>query len=253
MSERIVLGTGASASYLPRIVPYLESIEANGEGFEAYLVCVGCPEDAPPRVELGRIQPVALARERARGEPGNSCVQHGAFLEVIPGTERDVVVFTDGDMVLQRPASPAELEFLRTLGDGVVGVSYNAGPEDTLLSEAGRLLAQVPLEALTEGVLGGRRQLPVYNTGVIVARRGTYRGLHEAYMARWEEVGGFFRHYARQQWLLSLVLGTGGFRPVVLPYTFHLHGCYALPPGARFDREGYATYEGERVLFRHHL
>ncbi len=253
MSERIVLATGANASYLPSILPYLQSIIEHGEEFAPYLVCVGCPADRLPVLGLGNIQAVALAEERALGQPGNACVQHGAFLEAIPGGDDDVIVFTDGDMVLQRGVSLSELEFLRTLGDGVVGVSYNAGPSDTLLVEAIRLGPRTAPEPIVKRLVGGDPQLPVYNTGVIAARRGTYRRLYEAYLARWAEVDGLFYHYARQQWLLSLLLGTEGFTPLVLPYTFHLHGCYPLPSGSAFDALGRVTYEGEVVLLRHHL
>ncbi len=254
MSDRIILATGANARYLPRILAYLQSIEKHGEGFETYLVCVGCPADRLPDLGLGHIQVVALAGERAIGQPGNDCVQHGAFLEAIPGSDDDLVVFTDGDMVLQRLVSLSELELLRALGDGVVGVSYNAGPNDTLLLEAERLGPRTRVEVLVKNLLGGNPELPVYNTGVIAARRGTYRRLYEEYIARWAEFGQIFSHYARQQWLLSALIGTEGFIPLVLPYTFHMHGCYPLPPGAEIDStRGWVTYGGELVLFRHHL
>jgi hypothetical protein len=253
MSDRIVLATGTNADFVERIIPYLESLEMHAEGLEPYVVCVDCDINWRTGRRFERVLARHLGSEDAYGHPGNWCLQHGAFLKAIPGNKDDVILFTDGDVVLQRFPSIEELEWLRDWDDGLVGVSYNAGPDDTLRTESCRLSpVRASADALDQ-LLKEHGELQVWNTGVIVARRRTYEDLREKYLALWPELGRLFQHYARQQWLISLILGTDRIRPSVLPYTIHLHGCYELPKGARLEESGVATFKSKAVLFKHNV
>jgi hypothetical protein len=245
MTRRILLSSGSDQPYYPQMRKYMESVQRCNTVAETYLVGVGWqPPDA-----FG-FKGLHLPIEQAVGHGGTWCVQHGAFLKVLPADDNDIVIFTDGgDVVMQRDFSPAELRRMEALDERTVMAVWNAGPTDSLTKEAPRLVPK-PDAVIPERF---KSELPVYNTGVVVATAGAYRRLYDVYMQHWDEVAPLFRHYAKQQWLMSWVLGMEpSLRVSVLPYSFHLHGFYGLPVGARLINN-VLYYERETVLFRHRV
>jgi hypothetical protein len=104
----LILVTAANAPYMERIAPYLHSIQAFAWSFDRrVLVTVGCRVDMPS--ELEDIEAVPLPASQAVGHTGNWCIQQGCFLDVLGASDDDVLVFTDGDIVLQRPPVDDEL------------------------------------------------------------------------------------------------------------------------------------------------
>lgn len=236
--------TACNEGYYNRMTPYLDSLKRH-LAFPAVLITVGFePEYCP-------IEHVYLSREQNAGAPYETeSPQHGSFLQVIDGPEHETLIFTDGDIVLQRALTPPELVMLDNIGD-MVTCGWNSGPDETLQVEAARLYPRVtPLELY--GRMGEAVNAPCYNIGVIAAKRATWRRIYEAYMPLWKIVTQAFGHPARQQWLVNYVIHLLGIDVRLMPYSLHANGHYGIPPGVELCN-GLAYYQGEMVAFRHKL
>jgi hypothetical protein len=243
--------TASNAGYIERIKPYLESLSRHSQ-IPATLVCVG---DFVFDPHLPGVDSVMLTRQENYGAPlDTESPQHGAWLQVVPGEPDDVAIFTDGDIVMQRPFSARELDWLASLDDNTIAAGYNSGPDETLAVEGARLFPRFPLEAI------GRRfdavdifTTPCYNIGVMAARRSVYQRIYDAYMPLWETVSEAFGHMARQQWLVCYVIAALGIRVDVTPYSWHANGHYGMPPGCRYGPGGLLYAGDDVVLMRHKL
>jgi hypothetical protein len=248
---RIILATGATREYLPKSAPYLSSIAEHGDGFDArYLVSVGCALEE--RTVPDGITPVGLpqtmTKEALRGN-----VQYGAFLPVLPGTPNDVIVYTDGDMRMQRPLSDGEQAILEYWPRDTIGMARNFGAGDNLQIEAKRLKLRTDAEYL-------RNQWPhsngrVWNAGVIIARRATYQRLAATYTSLFPSFKALLPPGQGRgvQWLICYSIAKLGLHVWELPYTWHAHGLSGqLPMGVSENGDGSIYVEdGTKVLFRH--
>lgn len=226
------------------MAPYLASLNANWPGPVNFLTV---DSDAPPEF-MERFPKVAAIRvPKVAGSPEYSdSLQHGAFIDYVPGDDDDVLIYTDGDIVLQRTPSQAEYAMLRRLPADAVACSWNSGPTETLADEAGRLFPRGDVAAVF-----GDLARPSYNIGVCAARRSTWERIRDEYMDWYDKALAVFAAPQRQQWLVSWTLSRLNLKVVILPYSTHTHGCYPLPAGVSVN--GTANYNGEPVLFRHHL
>lgn len=244
----IILATGANAAYMPKITAYLNSIILNSSFDRNMLIFVGNGQLPELNIECYRL------RQEAIGAPAqNACVQHGDWLNAdgLQLEESDVVVFTDGDMFVQRGMSDKERGALEKLGDGDVMVGANQFEGQTLLQEAHNLgFTGKPWHGMQDEKVW---RMPVFNTGCIAANVATWRNLYEQYRIEWQEFAGCFQHYAKQQWLLSYLINKGSYKIKKMQFTFHLHNHgQALPSGASWSVGRNAlTYMGETVLLRH--
>lgn len=245
--SRLILVTAANAPYLPRIAPYLHSIQEHGAAFDwRVFVTVGCRVEMPP--ELSSIEAIPLPAARAVGHTGNFCIQQGCFLDAIDLDDDDVIVFTDGDIVLQRAPLADELAWMRAIPHGCVSAAWNAGPDDILAYEADRIGLTMAGRAPFLGVLHQK----VYNVGVFVARAATYRQIYTSYMAAWPTFAREASHYAANQFLMCAVVHQLGLRVWEMDLQTHTHGCFGLPSWAREGEDGALTVDALPVLFRHH-
>jgi hypothetical protein len=236
--------TACNEGYYRRMSPYLDSLKRHLD-IPAVLVTVGFEP------EFCAIDHVHLTRLQNAGAPYETeSPQHGAFLQVIDGPDDETLIFTDGDIVLQRPLSAiehAQLDYL----EGAVTCGWNSGPTETLQVEAARLYPRVtPMELL--GRMGETVNAPCYNIGVIAAKRATWQRIYEAYMPLWPVVTQAFGHPARQQWLVNYVIARLGIPVRLMPYSLHANGHYGIPPGVTLA-DGLAYYQGDMVAFRHKL
>lgn len=243
--------TGSNRRWLPRMRPYLASL-ANYSPFDNVLLGVDCA--VPPLFveELLGVRVIELPAAVLDGSPDLSqSVQHGSWLPYVDGPDDEVVIFTDGDIEMQRRPLEAEIEWLATLPANTVTCGWNSGPDETLAIEGARLFPKLGAAGIAAN-FGPVDTLPCYNIGVIAMRRATWRTVYARYMANWPLVCETFAHGARQQWLMSWVFSALGLRVENMPYIVHTHGCYKLPDGARFNG-GVLEYHGVPVLFRHHV
>lgn len=265
----IHLLASANHAYAERIRGWLDHATAHaGEHITVGLCCVVGRDEPLDWVErLEQDYPNAammvIAREQLSFQPPLDHLQAGGFLPLKRGiADTDLIIFTDGDALLQRPFTDEEMTKLKEWPARTVGLSYNAGPDDTLGAEATRLgtahLPQDEKEAARKRVLtdalarGFDLDLPVYNLGVIVCRAKDYQLWHAAYINQLPCLQGLFTHHAHQQWGLCAALKGAGLKVEVLPYSFHLHGHYPTPEGTGREK-GRITYGGQPVAFRHHL
>lgn len=252
----IILATGSDYRYLPRIWPYFESIEKHSRAKRnVVFVPVQGEEDWFTRARsLCKMEwrPVPVKQLKAKNP--NNCLQHGEFLDFDDpdGSEDDIVIFTDGDIVLQRWFTADELKWLAALPENGVAVGLNEGPWGSLAREVRLLHPKSDLEAIRSVFPGDWDAMPCYNTGVLIARRSAYRSLCEAYIEAFPKVDVLLGHYAKQQWLLSYLLETGDFEVRNLPGAIHTHGCHPLPLEAtRVGNE--LHFSGNPVMFRHNV
>lgn len=249
----VSLVTASNRRWLPRMKPYLQSLERYS-ALDNVLVGVGHTPPAEYLEGLAHIRPVELPQELNDGAPHETeSPQHGAFMSVIGGAGDDVYIFTDGDIQLQRRFSEAELGWINAIEDNEVYCGWNSGPSETLINEAQRLFPKMSDGQIADSWGGIVYDVPCYNIGVFVARRSTYQHIYSEYMRLWELACSTFGGPARQQWLVCYVLARFNVKVEIMPYSFHMHGCYPLPQGAGFDANGALTFNGEKVLFRHHV
>ena len=239
--------TAANERYFGPITPYLNSLSLHSR-FPVNLVCVG-----DRLLDYPGITAVQLPRSMNRGAPHETeSPQHGAWLQVIDGDPGEVCIFTDGDIIMQRPFADGELDYLADLDEDTVACGYNSGPGEMLTDEARRLFPRVEMSALAR-VFGPVHTIPCYNIGVIAARRSVFQRIYHEYMSWWDLVTDAFGHAARQQWLVCWVMHEIGLKVDITPYSLHANGHYGMPPGCRYGHDN-LLYSGEQlVLFRHKL
>jgi len=252
----IVLATGSDKKYLPRMWPYLESIERHSQASRnVVFVPVQGRENWYERVRsLPSVEwrPVQISELRAKNP--NNCLQHGEFLAFDDpnASDDDLVIFTDGDIELQRWFSAEELEWLQAMPPNGIAVGYNEGPWGSLAREIELLQPKSDIEEIQRAFPGDWEKMPCCNTGVLIARRSAYRRLCEAYVERYAEIDALLGKYTKQQWLLSWLLQSESFDVRMLPQEVHTHGCHPLP--LRCSRQGDdLLYAGTKVMFRHNV
>ncbi len=237
--------TASNQRYFERIRPYLESLAKHSQ-ISATLIAVG--DDRMPKCP---VEQVNLPRVYNRGAPAETeSPQHGAWLNVVDGPADEVIIFTDGDIIAQRPFSDLELSMIEDVDEGELMAGYNSGPSETLAIEAGRLQPRFQLEKI--GARMGLLDRPCFNIGVVVGRRATFQRIYDEYMKHWQVVSDAFGHPARQQWLVVWTAHRLGMAFCVTPYSFHANGHYGVPPGCIYA-DGGLYYGNELVLFRHKL
>jgi hypothetical protein len=161
-----------------------------------------------------------------------------------------VLIYTDGDIRMQRAPTKLERDAFEMLPADRVMAGYNSGPYETLALEASRLSPRFDVATVFDPQIMARALS--YNIGVIAARRKTWQAIHAAYLELYPAAFKLFAHPARQQWLVNYVIAQLGILNLVMPYTTHMHGCYTLPEGGAWDGQQ-ATYKGTPVLFRHRI
>lgn len=247
--NKLVLATGSDNNYLGRIYPYVNSILANSN-FDANVLAFLSDDVIISHDDKLIITNISPAKIQAKNK--NNCIQHGEFMygsyfEQL--NEDDVIVFTDGDIILQRPLTDEESVQFRSLKDGDVFVGYNASPSDTLFLESTRLgqLQDTPPELQADWNV-----VKIYNTGVLAMNKKTWLKLIDDYVELFPVVDRTFDHYAKQQWLISFIIGTRNYNIVEMPYEIHSHHHYYPEPlGASTDKNGIASYGDKVILFKH--
>lgn len=263
LPANVMWACGSDENYREKAEPYLKSLVENGihpihltVDYDIYDLAARKRDITP----LNGVQYVSISSEDFKARSPINCLQHGDFLHkmenLIDGDP--TIVFTDCDIICQRSLDPMERHMLEWWPDHAVGVQWNNGEGDSLLHEALRLGPKHQLDHVLSCFQWVRHPMymPIYNTGVLIAKLSTYKRLYESYISAWPVVEQLWGSYAKQQWLLSYLITSLGFAAHVLDERFHTHGCFNMvrPVPTRFstaERDGLLRVSGDVVLLRH--
>ncbi len=124
--------TACNEGYYPKMAGWLDSL-ADRSNIPYTLVKVGWD------YACGRqIDEVCLPRDKNDGAPSTTeSVQHGSFLNVVPSTtlrsaQDEVIIYCDGDMVLQRAFTAEEITWLKSFGKNTASAGPNRYRESML-------------------------------------------------------------------------------------------------------------------------
>jgi hypothetical protein len=251
--KKIVLATGADSGYLPKISPYLFSINERSNFDKNFLVYLSEDGNTLNDNPFLRIDIATVHLKDTAMIKDFKCMQHGDFLAAKEldeyTSDEDIIIYTDGDIELGRGLSDEERDTLLCMGDGNVYVGYNASKDDTLLQEAFRLS---PTGVKAPGITDDKLQeIPCYNTGVLAMNKATWKRVFEHYKQYYPLVDPVFKHYAKQQWTLSYIFHKENYNVLEMEYSFHNHRCYSSPVGTVQWADGTVMYEDKVVLFKH--
>lgn len=247
----IYLVTSSNAPYMPKMRPYLCDLQKRlNDEIQVKVMTVDCE---PPdwKGDVSRVEWIPMTAADNAGTSESTSVEHGSFLSHIAADDDDLIIKTDGDLMMQRPFSTDEMDELHAFPAGGLAAAWNAGPGDTLGDEARRLYPRVDADEIARR-FPGYEDVSCGNGGVWIARRSAYQAMYEAYMARWMTARETFCHYARQQWLINYARMAAGLVFVELSPAIHAQGHYGTPTGVTFENN-VAFYDGEPVVFRHKL
>jgi hypothetical protein len=246
-TTKLVLITGSDKKYINKIKPYLDSINTNSNFDLNFLVYLGDDViETCDNVKVLKMQPNKYLYKNSI-----NCLQHGEFIksdgfdDLI--MEDDVIVFTDGDMILQRNLSEDELMKFRNLKHGDVFIGYNESPNDDLLKEYNRLLPTGYKPMIFKTNLS---KIKCYNSGVISATKSTFKKILHHYSELYGEIDKMMGYYAKQQWLISYIIGTENFNVIEMGYDIHNHTHFKKAEGSEINNK-IVTYNDKVVLFKH--
>jgi len=242
----MILVTGCNETYLRRMMPYLASLQEYAD-FRVYLVGVGFMPQ-----KFAGIESVCISKAANEGAPPETeSIQHGSFIHALDDVPDDeVIIYTDGDFIMQRVMDDNERELLN-IGDGTAVTSWNGGPHETLKTEAARLGQKLTDEEMTAVWGEGWQSRPIYNVGFLALTAWEWEELRGRYVIYWPLVCECFSHQARQQWLISYLLDMF-YTVTIAPWSLHAHGHFGLKPGMEQRSDGVYA-DGKRALFRHYL
>lgn len=246
-TTKLILMTGSDEKYIGKIKPYLDSIDVNSNFDSNYLIYLNEHDiKLDNKIEILKMDPSKYLYKNSI-----NCLQHGEFIksngfdDLI--TDDDVIVFTDGDMILQRNLSEDELIKFRNLKHGDVFIGYNESPTDNLLKEYHRLLPTGYVPSIFKIDLS---KIKCYNSGVIGATKSTFKKILNHYGELYSEVDKMLRYYSKQQWLISYIIGTQNFNVIEMGYEMHNHTHYKASEGSKINNK-IVTYNDQIVLFKH--
>lgn len=248
--NKIILSVGADDKYLnnPHLKNYLKSISINSNFDKNILVYLGENniKSDYDNIEVFKVIPSSIKKPN-----NNNCIQHGEFLNSESFNnifDNDIIIFTDGDMTLQRQLYENEINFIRNLKDDDVYVGYNKSPNDTLHDEYYRLSPKNMdySKIFTEDL----KSIKIYNTGVLGMNKKTWEKLKNEYIKHFDDVRDLFWHYAKQQWLICLLFKRYNYNVIEMPYNIHNHTHYPSPIGTT-NENGLIKFNGDVVLFKH--
>jgi len=219
---KMYLATGTTDNYLPKMVPFLKTVDKNSNFDKNLLLCVGFPNEIENNSK--NIEALYLKREEVKSF-SCICIQHGEFLNhpfFDSLEEDDVVCFTDGDILMQRPLSEIEIQTIKNLGDSDVMMQMNGYIGEPLSNEYKKLTPTIPYSELCEKLGGVPETYSVYNGGVIIAKKKAWRILREKYLELFHINDCTFKNIARIQWLISFVVNKY-LNPVLMSSLIHTH------------------------------
>lgn len=246
-TTKLVLATGSDEKYINKIKKYLNSIDDNSNFDLNLLIYLGDNEiNIDNNVRVLKLSPSKYIHKNSI-----NCLQHGEFIKADGFddliSDDDVIVFTDGDMILQRNLSEDELMRFRNLKHNDVFIGYNESIDDNLMKEYERLL---PTGYVSDIFKIDLSKIKCYNSGVIGATKSTFKKLLQFYGELYGDIDKMMRYYSKQQWLISFIIGSKFFNVIEMDYDIHNHTHHGVVNGSKIENK-IVTYNDKIVLFKH--
>jgi len=219
---KIYLATGITQNYIPSMVPFLKTIEKCSNFDKNILMCVGFTSELNNNSK--NILDLHLKFEDIKITKF-ICLQNGEFLnhEFFSSVDdNDIICFTDGDLLMQRSLSDSEISLIKNLGDTDVLMQVNGYEGEPLLEEYKKLNPRISYNDLCKKIGGVPKEYAVYNTGVIIAKKKSWKVIREKYLELLSIIDDAFEHNARMQWLVSFVVNKY-LTPKLMSPTIHTH------------------------------
>jgi hypothetical protein len=163
--NKLILATGCDVNYVKKIDVFLNTIQENSNFDENYLVIYGNDNVTIP---YDKIKVVNVDPNDVKSITEIKCLQHGEFLKSVELSNNlnddDVILYTDGDMWLQRPLTDDELIKYRQLKDDDVFIGYNMHPNQKLDNEYNALFSTRYKSKIFNSDWS---EIKCYNTGAI--------------------------------------------------------------------------------------
>lgn len=247
--RNIYLGTAITENYIEKAMEYLHYISLVSSVKKFCLLVDFDNEDL--REEFPYIEFISI--KKPSGLTEKCCLQHGEFIEYLPCGINDIVIFTDTDGYFQRDLSQRELLYFSNLNhiEFAVATQFDATGSCKLSDEAYRLDIQVSLAQISQKLNFIPSEMRCFNTGFVGATTASWYCLRDKYRELWDCVDGLFKHYAKQQFLISYIIQSS-YNYSELPASIHVHGHHGVPKGA-FYRGDKAYLNGQLVFFSHNL
>lgn len=270
MSKKIFLCTAGDSKYfdVPIFKMCLKSYSKNTQvKTRVFLV-----EDEDSKVNTYGIQKILCPWSEIRAKNSNRCIQHGEFVEVFKeANDDDIIIFTDGDIVLQRDFTEQEIQMLLSLNEGEFMANYNLHKDSRMSELFGRWFADpnrlfeycnkyygVTFEEL--------KSFKEMNTGVLVGHKSDFRKLHQLYSRSYEQLKPIISGFWNQQFLINLIINKHfSYKDLSYQFHSHIHHSKRTPDrGCEFDHshsngvpsrvyleDGKFKIYGETILFAH--
>lgn len=241
--KKIILATACTDNYIPKIKPYLQSIDIESNFDENIVLTVDCQTE----FSFNKIKNYFLANSLIQTKNSNNCLQHGEFLKsdiFNSYNDDDYICFTDGDIIMQRGLTDQERKKILSLNDDDVFVQYNANTKDNLFDESYRIKPLVDIDT-------NFSTLPCYNTGVVICNIRTWKKIEFLYSIIFPIVKNIFQHYAAQQWTISYIIDKT-MNAHICDYSFHMHHHHGRIKGDSY-KDNKIYFNNNLVLFAHHI
>jgi len=251
---KIYVATGTTFNYLQRAEAFINSMSNLNDNISKIVITLGFKisnefKDRYPKVQF-IFQDINLIQNELTNK---NCLQHGAFMDVMDFVnDDDIIIFSDGDVVIQRDINESEISLLESFSDIDIGCNMNNFKARSLESDFLLLQPQVSFSQLKaifdkydlDNCLG-------YNTGLVIAKPKAWRKLRMVYKYDYNYIDETCLHYAKQQLLINMIC-KNYLNIVEIRQTIHTHGHFGLPPFAHYEN-GILKVGEELVLFRHFL
>jgi len=229
--KKIVLCTAGDKKYFNVEIfkKCLKSYSENTE-IEKYVFLVDEEDD---NVDTFGIKKIHIPWNDIKSKNTNKCIQHGEFARYLESLEEDdKIIFTDGDIVLQRDLHDEEKDRIFSLESGTFLANYNMH----LGSNMARVLQYVGadvdilLEYLKKTFSLSLQELEKYkemNTGVLIGSKKDFIRLSELYSEHYSNLSKIITGFWNQQFLINIIVNKF-FSYKDLPYEFHTHTHHSI-------------------------
>jgi hypothetical protein len=249
----IFIGSAMTENYYQRALPFFNSFGKVSKKYQSDVICffVGIdfnPIDLLKHHDLDRSVISKQINSASLFDPSNPIIQHGDFLKCHgPWRDNDYILWVDCDAYFQREILSIDKQHF-SVNKICAGVLPNKG-EESLRHESFRLGGvSAPEEIASElGFNPDILKKPTLNTGCVGASVQDWKRMRELYNEKSQVVKDFFPHYARQQFLMSLITYSG-FNHEIMPKYTHCDGHYCVPDNIIFNGSEWLYNDGDTSI-----